>query len=80
MKNLKKIIDKDFFEKLSKPEKLKYIIDLQKFHNLCYEINSILSKHNYFLRVFELKKKFWQFSIKDKSKQKNSKATTKLFY
>ena len=55
MKNLKKIIDKDFFEKLSKPEKLKFIIDLQKFHNLCYEINSILSKHNYFLRVFELK-------------------------
>ena len=50
-----KIIDKDFFEKLSKPEKLKFIIDLQKFHNLCYEINSILSKHNYFLRVFELK-------------------------
>ena len=53
-----KIIDKDLFEKLSKPEKLKFIIDLQKFHNLCYEINSILSKHNYFLRVFELQNKF----------------------
>ena len=65
-----KIIDKDLFEKLSKPEKLKFIIDLQKFHNLCYEINSILSKHNYFLRVFELKNKFRQLSIKDKSKQK----------
>ena len=65
-----KIIDNDFFEKLSKPEKLKFIIDLQKFPNLCYEINSTLSKHNYFLRVFELKNKFWQFSIKAKSKQK----------
>ena len=35
-----------------------------------YEINTILSKHNYFLRVFELKNKFRQFLMKDKSKQK----------
>ena len=34
---------------------------------MCYEINSILSKCNYFLRVFELKNRF---SMKDKSKQK----------
>ena len=65
-----KIIDKDLFEKLIKSQKFKFIIDLQKLHNLCYEINSILSKHNYFLRVFELKNKFRQLSIKDKSKQK----------
>ena len=37
---------------------------------MCYEINSILSKYNYFLRVFELKNKYRRFSIKDKSKQK----------
>ena len=42
---------KDLFEKLSEPEKLRFIIDLQKFHNLYHEINWILSKHNYFLRV-----------------------------
>ena len=36
---------------------------------MCYEINTILSKHNYFLRVFELKKKFRRFTMKDKSKQ-----------
>ena len=42
---------KDLFEKLSKPEKLRFIIDLQKFHNLYHEINWMLSKHNYFLRV-----------------------------
>ena len=53
-----KIIEKDLFEKLSKLEKFKFITDSQKFHNLCYEIDSILSKHNYFLRVVELKNKF----------------------
>ena len=37
---------------------------------MCYEINTILSKHNYFLRVFELKNKFRRFTMKDKSKQK----------
>ena len=37
---------------------------------MCYEINSILSKYNYFLRGFELKNKYCRFSVKDKSKQK----------
>ena len=37
---------------------------------MCYEINTILSKHNYSLGVFELKNKFRQFTMKDKSKQK----------
>ena len=47
-KDFEKIIDKSLVEELNQPEKFKFIIDLQKFHNLCYEINSILSKHNYF--------------------------------
>ena len=38
-------------------------------YNTCYEINIILSKHNYFLS-FELKNKFRRFTMKDKSKQK----------
>ena len=37
---------------------------------MCYKINTILSKHNYFSRVFELKNKFRPFTMKDKSKQK----------
>ena len=40
----------------------------KKIHNLCYEINSILWKHIYLLRVFKLKNKFRQFSIKDKKR------------
>ena len=47
-KDFEKIIDKSLVEELNQREKFKFIIDLQKFHNVCYEINSILSKHNYF--------------------------------
>ena len=39
-------IDQSLIEKLNQPEKFEFILDLQKFHNMCYEINSILSKHN----------------------------------
>ena len=67
-KEFEKSIDKGLIEKLI--EKFEYITDLQKFQNMCYEINSILSKYNYFLRVFELKSKYRRFSVKDKSKQK----------
>ena len=37
---------------------------------MCSEINVILSKFGYFLRVFELKNKFCQLTMKDKTKQK----------
>ena len=65
-----KTINKSLVEELNQPEKFEFIIDLQKFHNMCYEINTILSKYDYFLRVFELKNKFRQLLMKDKSKQK----------
>ena len=65
---LYKSIEKGLTEKLI--DKFEFIIDLQKFQKMCYEINSILSKYNYFLRVFELKSKYRRFSVKDKSKQK----------
>ena len=49
--------------------KFKFILDLQKFNNICYEINLYLSKHNYFLRIFELKDKYRQLSMKELKKQ-----------
>ena len=49
--------------------KFKFILDLQKFNNICYEINLILSKHNYFLRIFELKNKYRQLLTKEPKKQ-----------
>ena len=80
-KEFEKSIDKSFIEKLiekstnkglieKRIHKFKFIIDLQKFQNMCYEINSILSKYNYFLRVFELKNKYGRFSVEDKNKHK----------
>ena len=37
---------------------------------MCYEINCILSKYGYFLRIFDLKNKYPRLAVKDKSKQK----------
>ena len=60
----KKIIDKKLIVQLDE-EKYKFVLDLQKFNNNCYGINCFLSKYNYFLRVFKLKKKIdiWQWKI-----------------
>ena len=44
--------------------------DVLQFQNQCFQVNSILSKHNLFLRVFELKDKF-RYLIKQNSEQKN---------
>ena len=61
-KEFEKIIDKKLIEQLDQPENFQFIVNLQKFNNTCYEINSILSK--YFLKVFELKNKFRHLSMK----------------
>ena len=49
--------------------KFEFIIDLQKFDNMCYEINCILSKFGYFLRIFELKNKYHGLAVKNKDEQ-----------
>ena len=64
----KESIDSNLIEQLEEG-KFKFILDLQKFNNICYEINLILSKHNYFLRIFELKDKYRQLSMKEPKKQ-----------
>ena len=43
--------------------------DLLNFENQCFQINTILSRHDMFLRVFELKDKF-RYIIKQNSEQK----------
>ena len=43
--------------------------DKLNFENQCFKINTILSRHNMFLRVFELKDKF-RYIIKQNSEQK----------
>ena len=64
----KEIINSNLIDQLYE-EKFKFILDLQKFNNICYEINLILSKHNYFLRIFELKNKYRQLLTKEPKKQ-----------
>ena len=66
--DFEKIIDKSAIEQIYQPEKFQFIIDLQAFMSLCYEMNMILS--SYFLRVFELKRKFRHLSVKSKDNQK----------
>ena len=63
------LIDEKLIDQLDE-EKYKFILDLQKFNNNYYEINYLLSKCNYFLRVFELKSKFRYLTMKDKKKKK----------
>ena len=66
-----KSIDKKLLEQLEQPEKFQFIVDLHKFNNICYEINSILSKYDYFLKVFELKNKFRRFSMEEPKNRKH---------
>ena len=62
-----KTIDCDLIDKLL--NKFEFIIDLQKFENMCYEINCILSKYGYFLRIFELKNKYRRLPVKNEEEQ-----------
>ena len=63
-----KSVDCDLIENLL--GKFEFITDLQKFDNMCYEINCILSKYGYFLRIFELKKKYRRLAEKIKASKK----------
>ena len=72
--DFEKVINKDLMEQINRPDQFKFIIQIQAFLNICYEINSILSNFGYFLRVFELKNKFCHLTKRDKSQKKNCKA------
>ena len=59
------------FEDLN--EKFIFSLDIQKFELVCYEINQILIKHDFFLRVFEQKNKYRNILIKTPEKQNQIK-------
>ena len=67
---LEKIVGKDLFKEINQPEKFKFIIDQQYFFNMCYHITMILAKFGYFLRVYELKKKYRHLFMKKPDTQK----------
>ena len=45
------------------------MLDNQKFKTQCHKITGILAAYRYFVRVFELKRKFSHLIIKDPKKQ-----------
>ena len=51
-------------------ERLKLDLDLMNFENQCFQINRILMKSSFFLRVYELKDKF-QYLLKQDPQKKN---------
>ena len=65
---LKEFLDSNLFVQVNQ-EKFNIILDYQKFNNQCHEVNMLLAKHGYFLRVFELKNKFCHFTLKNPKKQ-----------
>ena len=64
-------IPNQLFEDLN--EKYTFSLDIQKFKLVCYEINQILMKHDFFLRVFEQKNKYRNILIKTPEKQNQMK-------
>ena len=65
---LKELVDNNLFILFSQ-EKFKIIFDNQKFNNQCHEVNMLLAKHEYFLRLFELKNKFCHLGLTNQKKQ-----------
>ena len=68
--DLKLSINNNFlFDKLYENDKFELILDYQKFNANCHEINSLLAKDGYCLRIFELRQKFRYLSLKNPKKQ-----------
>ena len=67
---LEKVVGKDLFKEINQPEKFKFIMDQQYFSNMCYQITMILAKFGFFLRVYELKKKYRHLFMKKPDQQK----------
>ena len=49
-------------------------LDILNFENQCFQINLILNKNNFFLRVFELKEKFRALIKQDPKKKRNQRS------
>ena len=64
---LKELVGNNIFIQLYQG-KLNIILDYQKFNNQCDEVNRLLAKHGYFLRVFGLKNKFRHLALKNSKK------------
>ena len=64
-----KNVIKTLFDKTDR-EKFDLVLGNQKFNQQCLDINQILIKEEYFLRVYELKNKLRELRLKRSKKQK----------
>ena len=67
---LKESVDNNLFIQLNQ-ENFNIILDYQKFNYQYHKVNMLLTKHRYFLRVFELKNKFLHLALKSPKKTKH---------
>ena len=49
--DFEKVINKDLMEQMDRPDQSKFIIQIQAFLNMCYDINSVLSIWIFFKSV-----------------------------
>ena len=66
---LKESIDSSNLFVQPNQEKFNIILDYQKCNKQFHEVNMLLTKHRYFLRVVELKNKFRHLALKNPKKQ-----------
>ena len=72
--NFREEIGTELYEKLlGLRGKLQLKLDHRRFEGQCFEENKALIEYGYFLRLFELKKKFRTYMKKDSKKQKLKK-------
>ena len=67
---IEEVLGSDFYCRLrDQKDFLQLNLHHQKFEKQCFKINEILSKHGYFLRVYEQKKKFHTLFMKNIDKR-----------
>ena len=80
-KKIEETIGSDLYNQLSNnKEYLQLDLDYQRLEKICFQINKILSRHDYFLRIFESKKKINNLIKKKQKKKKKKKAMLKSIH
>ena len=78
IKKSKKVLLQLYDDENVEKECLRLDLGYQKFEKICLKINEILSRHDYFLRMFELRKKFHYLLKSNLCKNVSSCITEKL--
>ena len=78
---IEEVIGSNVYRKLkNEKEYLQLNLDYQKREKICFQINEILSKSDYYLIIFEQKKKIDNIFKKDTEKKNHTKKDIQLYY